>query len=91
MGLADTQLHRPHILLPSQPNVRLIGTRDIDQRLRYNIQGSPWGGNTKDDAPFFGLAEWVEILVSREMFPRLLHVRGMSRESALMRGDGDPC
>lgn len=54
------------------------------------MQGSPWGGNTQDDAPFFGLVEWVGSLVGREMFPSLHHMRDMSRESALMRGAGAP-
>ena len=76
----------PHILLPSHPNVTLIGIRDIDKRMRYDVQGSPWGGNTQDDAPFFGLVEWVGSLVGREMFPSLQFMRDLSRGSALMRG-----
>lgn len=80
----------PHILLPSHPNVTFIGIRDIDKRMRFDVQGSPWGGNTQDDAPFFGLVEWVGSLVGRDMFPSLQYMRDLSKGSALMRGAGAP-
>lgn len=78
----------PHALLPSHPNVTLVGIRDFDKQMHFDIQGSLWGWNTQDNAPLFSGVEWVRSLVGKEMFPRRKFTRNLSRGSAMMRRAG---
>jgi hypothetical protein len=88
----------PHILLPSHPNVELIGIRDMSKRLLddldlYLVRHSddedddffmlPQTSNHR--GPFFRLAEQLGSLLRSDAFPKLKVVRDMSWESALMR------
>jgi hypothetical protein len=74
---AEWHWHNPdwiaaHTLLPAHPNVRLIGIRDIDARLR-------------DDPNSFSLFELLAGLLQRDAFPALRCVRDMSAASHTMR------
>ncbi|KAM6503050.1 hypothetical protein JOM56_003027 [Amanita muscaria] len=71
----------PHILLPSHPNLEMIGIRDIDKRLKDDMH-TP--ANTFDN-PFYMLLDQIETLLQRDSFPRLRYIRDLSYESDEMR------
>lgn len=70
----------PHILLPSHPNVELIGIRDIDKRLREDPDFEHAGVT-----PYFPLFEQLVCLLRQDAFPRLRFMRDLSVESQDMR------
>lgn len=71
----------PHILLPSHPNLEMIGIRDIDKRLKDDMH-TPVNAF---ENPFFMLLSQIETLLQRESFPRLRYIRDLSYESDQMR------
>jgi hypothetical protein len=75
----------PHILLPTHPNLELIGIRDIDKRLMDDAAMSSLSSSTQDDAPFFPLLEQLASLLHKEAFPALRYIRDLSVNSARMR------
>ena len=90
----------PHILLPSHPSLEFIGIRDIDKRLRDDMQfalGNASGydgaygeeGDGDGEEPFFRLLEQIGSLARREAFPALRYIRDLSWESDVMRSGVD--
>ncbi|KAJ7590218.1 hypothetical protein C8J56DRAFT_937123 [Mycena floridula] len=80
----------PHVLLPTHPNVKFIGIRDIDKRLRDDIAFARENNyanddNLEDDSPFFSLLEQIHSLLRSAAFPSLKFIRDLSGESDRMR------
>ncbi|KAF9444702.1 hypothetical protein P691DRAFT_806964 [Macrolepiota fuliginosa MF-IS2] len=80
----------PHLLLPSHPNLQLIGIRDMNKRLLddldlYLVRHAERSTTPGTSGPFFRLAEQMRSLLRSEAFPNLQVVRDMSWESAFMR------
>ncbi|PFH46330.1 hypothetical protein AMATHDRAFT_7957 [Amanita thiersii Skay4041] len=73
----------PHVLLPTHPNLELIGIRDIDKRLLDDMSFTTT--LTNDESPFFMLLSQMETLLSREAFPSLHYIRDLSPTSDTMR------
>lgn len=80
----------PHVLLPSHPNVKFIGIRDICKRLKDDIAfargNSPsFQENLEDDSPFFSLLQQMHSLLRSAAFPALTFIRDLSPQSDDMR------
>lgn len=84
----------PHVLLPSHPSIQFIGIRDLDKRLRDDMELASGRGGDEDEQgwEFFMLMEQIGSMVRREAFPSLMYIRDLSLGSDLMRkgiGFGD--
>jgi hypothetical protein len=81
----------PHVLLPSHHAIEFIGIRDLDKRLKDDMElamalahgedGDGYGQGRE----FFMLLEQIGSMVRREAFPSLRCIRDMSWGSDLMR------
>lgn len=69
----------PHPLLPSHPNLRLIGIRDLDKRMRDEISICI--------NPFRPLLSQIRSLLCYHSFPKLRVICDMSFESNIMRSE----
>jgi len=72
----------PHVLLPSHPNISIIGIRDIDKRLKDDMALTH---PHVHEHPFFMLLSQMETLLRREAFPNLVFIRDLSFDSDVMR------
>lgn len=72
----------PHVLLPSHPNISIIGIRDIDKRLKDDMALTH---PHVHEHPFFMLLNQMETLLRREAFPNLVFIRDLSFDSDVMR------
>lgn len=82
----------PHVLLPSHPAIQLIGIRDLDKRLKDDMELALALGRGEDEGQgreFFMLVEQIGSMVRREAFPNLRYIRDMSWGSDLMRKGGE--
>ena len=78
----------PHVLLPSHPTIQLIGIRDLDKRLKDDMELALALGRGEEEGQgreFFMLLEQIGSIVRQEAFPSLRYIRDMSWESDLMR------
>jgi hypothetical protein len=65
----------------THPHPHLIGIRDIDCQLLFDVEG-PLAMDLLNKAPFFPLMEQLEsLLLRQDVFPKLQFVRDLSRES----------
>jgi hypothetical protein len=65
----------------THPHLHLIGTRDIDCQLLFDVEGL-LATDLLNEAPFFPLMEQLESsLLCQDVFPKLQFVRDLSRES----------
>ena len=87
----------PHVLLPTHPGLKFIGVRDMEKRIRDDLdaaegrrlweeEGEEEEGEEED--PLFMLLQQFGSLLRMEAFPSLLYVRDMSGVSGYMRRMG---
>ena len=81
----------PHVLLPTHPGLKFIGVRDMEKRIRDDLDAAEgrrlWDGDGEED-PLFMLLQQFGSLLRSEAFPSLLYVRDMSGVSGYMRRVG---
>jgi hypothetical protein len=84
----------PHVLLPAHPGLKFIGVRDMEKRIRDDLDAAEgrrlWEGDEEGDEedPLFMLLQQFGSLLRSEAFPALLYVRDMSGVSGHMRRAG---
>ena len=81
----------PHVLLPTHPGLKFIGVRDMEKRIRDDLEAAEgrrlWDEEGEED-PLFMLLQQFGSLLRSEAFPSLLYVRDMSGVSGYMRRVG---
>lgn len=82
----------PHVLLPTHPGLKFIGVRDMEKRIRDDLDAAEgrrlWDEEGGEDDPLFMLLQQFGSLLRSEAFPSLLYVRDMSGVSGFMRRVG---
>lgn len=86
----------PHVLLPTHPGLKFIGVRDMEKRIRDDLEAAEgrrlWDDGEEqeqqEEDPLFMLLQQFGSLLRSEAFPSLLYVRDMSGVSGFMRRVG---